>query len=136
MSIFKYFEDETELRHLGGAIYWLPKGNSHKPDIFRTYGEALLAPNGYFGDNWDAFSDCLLDLGWIKAFDVFIVHREMPCLSQKDTAIYLDILRHVVGTWADEKTIELSRFYPDFVPHRLTIFFPKETECLILAHLE
>jgi hypothetical protein len=114
----------------------LPKGSSCKADIFRAYGDVFLAPNGYFGENWDAFSDCLLDLDWIEAFDVFVIHQELPRLPHDEIAIYLDILRHVAETWADKKTAELSRLYPDFVPHRLTVFFPKETESLISTYLE
>lgn len=129
--MFKYFKDEAELKLLNGAIFWLPTGSSSKSSLFMAYGSALQAPNGYFGENWDAFSDCLLDLDWIDSFEVFIVHRELPHLSHEETAIYLNILQHAMTTWADEKTGELSRLYPDFVPHRLTTFFPREIEELV-----
>ena len=129
--MFKYFKDESELKLLDGAIFWLPTGSSSKSSLFMAYGSTLRAPNGYFGENWDAFSDFLLDLDWIDSFEVFLVHRELPHISPEETAIYLDILQHAMTTWADEKTGEFSHLYPDFVPHRLTTFFPREIEELV-----
>lgn len=133
--MFKYFNDETELKLLDGAIFWLPTGISSKSSLFTAYGSALRAPNGYFGTNWDAFSDCLLDLDWIDTFEVFLIHRELPHLSHEEIAIYLSILQHAMTTWADKKTDELSRIYANFVPHRLTIFFPRAIEGLVSSYV-
>ncbi|MBO6858022.1 barstar family protein [Roseibium sp.] len=131
MRFFKYFKDEAELVLLDGAIFWLPTGSTSKSSRFTAYGRALRAPNGYFGENWDAFSDCLLELDWIDSFEVFLIHRELPHLSQEETAIYLDILQHAMTTWSDKKTDELSHLYPSFIPHRLTIYSPREIEELV-----
>ncbi len=103
-------------------------------ELFRAYGQGLDAPNGYFGENWNAFLDCICDLDWIKVPEVFIVHYDLPQLSREDTAVYLDILRHAVVSWADEKTVKLHRLFPDFVPHRLTVCFPKDLEDVVSSY--
>jgi hypothetical protein len=131
-----FFTDEEKLKQLDGAIIWLPEGIVGKASVFNAYGAGLSAPNGYFGENWDAFSDCLLDLDWIKARDVYIIHRELPHLSKDDMAIYMGVLRHVVMTWADDETDERHRLYPSFVPRRLTIFFPREVEGVVSSYLK
>jgi hypothetical protein len=128
--------DIAELERLGFVFAVDGTKITDQLDIFKVYGEGLKAPNGYFGENWNAFNDCLLDLDWIKAQDIFIIHRELPLLSHDDMENYLDILQHVIRTWADEKTDELHRLYPDFVPHRLTVFFSKDSESEISAYLE
>lgn len=135
MLMFRYYGDDEDLRHFDGEKLWVPVGVLGKQEVFRAYGIGLSAPNGYFGENWDAFNDCLLDLDWIKTPDVFIVHRDLPQLSQEDTVVYLEILRDAVETWADAKTSELHRRYPDLVPHRLTVYFPKALESTVLSLL-
>src|SRR5690606_12872666 len=136
MCFFFETPDVVELERLGFIFVVDGTESMDQLDMFKTYGEGLSAPNGYFGENWNAFLDCVCDLQWMKAHEVFIVHHELPRLSCEDTAIYLDILRNAVETWADEKTDELSRIYPDFVPHRLTIFFPGELKSVISAYLQ
>lgn len=101
-------------------------------DVFSLFGAGLSAPNGYFGKNWDAFQDCLLDLDWIKSRNVFIIHKEIPNLSPEDQVIYLQILQYAVETWGSQKTEELERQFPEFTPHRLAVFFPKNLESEIL----
>lgn len=104
-------------------------------EIFRAYGQGLDAPNGYFGENWNAFLDCLGYLDWIKKPEVFIVHQDLPRLSQKDMEIYLDILRVAAVRLADEDTERCHLLYPELVPHRLTVYFPKALESTVLSLL-
>ncbi|MBY5927782.1 barstar family protein [Halomonas sp. DP8Y7-3] len=108
---------------------------SDQTNVFETYGRELKAPNGYFGENWNAFNDCLLDLDWISEFDVYIVHFDLPRLERSEMVDYLEILEHAVKTWMDEKTKELCQLHSDFVPHRLVVFFPEEAEQEVLSYL-
>ena len=110
---------------------------SNQLELFDAYGKGLKAPSGYFGTNWNAFLDCLAGLDWIEAFDVFIVHSKLPQLSDGDMAIYIDILHDAVETWADKKTDDLHRLFPDeFIPHHLTVFFPRDVEGMVASYLE
>lgn len=136
MTAFEYISDETVLVSRKGKRFWVPKRIRNKSEVFSAFASGLSAPNNYFGENWDAFSDCLLDLDWIKEFHVFVIHQELPHLPHKQLVIYLDILEHAVKVWADEKTDRLQRLYPDFVGHRLTVFFPQEVEQLVLSALK
>ncbi len=59
----------------------------------------LLWFPGYFGFNWDALSDCLTDLSWIREKKVVLEHSRLPSLPESDLIIYLDILRDAVLSW-------------------------------------
>lgn len=128
MSKFLFYTDATEFGQPNGLIFCGPGDIASKQSIFSAYGVGLYAPNEYFGENWDAFNDCLMDLQWIDEMNICIVHRELPKLSEKDTSIYLDVLSKATAAWSDDKTAKLHELYPDFVPHRLTIFFPQGME--------
>lgn len=112
------------MKKVDGFQFWVPQGITNVMQLFSAYAVGLSAPNGYFGENWDAFGDCLLDLQWIDKFEVIIVHRELPSLPGSACSIYLDILQHSVAAWADKKTSELHKVYSDYIPHRLAVFFP------------
>lgn len=127
--------DLVELRRRGFVFVVDGFAVTDQLELFRAYGQGLDAPNGYFGENWNAFLDCICELDWIKTLDMFIVHGDLPQLSREDTVVYLEILRDAVETWTDAKTSELHRCYPDFVPHRLTVYFPKALESTVLSLL-
>lgn len=135
MSVFQYFKQDHELRHLEGKTFHLSGLMGDKRAVFSAYGVGLCAPNGYFGENWDAFNDCLLDLDWIAERDIHIVHHGLPSLSQKDRVIYLDILQKAVAIWADDSTAKLQRGFPEFVDHRLFVYFPRDLERSIVSCL-
>lgn len=53
---------------LAGALGWPClvvdlAGCEDKPDLLQRVAAALAFPD-WFGHNWDAFFDCLVDLGW------------------------------------------------------------------------
>jgi hypothetical protein len=99
-----------------------------KHQVIQAYAEGLNAPNLYFGENWDAFRDCLLDLDWVQHFNVFIIHDSLPKLKLTELAVYVDILRDCVEIWSSKRTDELVQRFPKFVPHRLHVYFPRECE--------
>jgi hypothetical protein len=127
--------DLVELRRLGFVCVIDGLAATGQLELFKAYVEGFEAPNGYFGENWNAFLDCICDLDWIKDQDVFVVHYDLPHLSQEETAIYLNILLDAVATWTGRKTAELHRRYPDFVPHRLIVYFPKDIESTVFSLL-
>lgn len=92
----------------------------------------MEAPNEYFGENWNVFLDSFGYLDWIKKPDVFIVHQDLPRLSQTELEIYLDILRVAVARLANEDTEEFHLLYPQLLPRRLTVYFPKAVENTVL----
>jgi hypothetical protein len=66
-----------------------------KQSLLTAYAEALEFPD-YFGENWDAFIDCLSDLTWTTAEEIVIFHRQLPGLEANDLSIYLSCLHDVL----------------------------------------
>lgn len=121
--MIEYYSSEGEIRNVDGFQFWVPQGIKDSMTLFSEFGVGFSAPNGYFGENWDAFEDCLLDLQWISQLNVVIIHRDVPKLPDEYLSIYFDILRCSIDAWEDKKTNELHREFPEYVPHRLRVFF-------------
>ncbi|MCX7423564.1 MAG: barstar family protein [Planctomycetia bacterium] len=79
---------------VGDVIVRIPIGITRQQSLFRCFAHALRFP-GYFGWNWDALRNCLLDLTWLDPVPhrIVIIHDEMPFASgQRELGIYLRIL--------------------------------------------
>jgi len=123
MCEITYFDGEArKLQDFVGLLFEVPRGIDNLPDLFSAYGKGMLAPNDYFGKNWDAFSDCLTDLQWIEMEYIHIVHHDLPKLSSKDASTYLDVIREASLIWS-KRTKENSG-YPGYVHHVLKLYFP------------
>ncbi|QDU81619.1 Barstar (barnase inhibitor) [Polystyrenella longa] len=68
--------------------------------------EVLEFPS-YFGRNWDALSDCLTDLSWLKCDEITLDHVVMPALPTKELEIYFDILRDLVAYQGSERELKV-----------------------------
>lgn len=67
-GVFHLTADPRELAEAaaaaGLAVYRLDIGHAHdKGDFLRDVSQAMKFP-ATFGNNWDAFADCLKDLSW------------------------------------------------------------------------
>jgi len=67
--------------------------------LFQEWAAALQFPY-YFGNNWDAFEECISDLEWLsgRAFVIFItqVERVLPSLN-REFRMLLEILQSSVA---------------------------------------
>jgi hypothetical protein len=55
---------------------------------------ALQFPD-YFGNNWDAFDECISDLSWLNAESFLIAHRDIPLASSPaEAATYLGLIEN------------------------------------------
>ena len=111
-----------------GFVFRVPKGICNQQELFSAFAVGLNAPGRYFGYNWDAFNDCLAMLDWIDSYNVFILHDELPRLSEKELGIYLDILNGASLEWKSTKIHQLNEIYPDMVRHEISIYFPIDLE--------
>lgn len=74
----------------------------------------------YFGFNWNAVSDCLRDLQWIKEYNVVILHADLPNLQDNELYLYLDILRYCMNDW--------EKYEGPYQKHNLDVIFPIVTK--------
>jgi RNAse (barnase) inhibitor barstar len=88
---------------------------NNKEEILLELYKKLKFPN-YFGFNWDALSDCLRDLQWIKEKRVLIVHEDLPNLSDKELFLYIDVLQYCMEDWEIYKG--------PYEKHDLDVVFP------------
>jgi RNAse (barnase) inhibitor barstar len=88
----------TDLQHFAAAsktnLVVLPgKTIQSKADLLDACATALAFPN-YFGHNWDALADCLMDLSWLPAQGQLILYDHPAALIQ-----------HAPATWATAAAI-------------------------------
>ncbi|MFD3941438.1 barstar family protein [Streptomyces sp. NPDC058579] len=78
-----------ELLPTSGSVYVARLCGREMPDevsTFEKFQEELKFPK-YFGWNWNAFHDCLRDLGWLSSDRyVLIIESAEHALSEDDTA--------------------------------------------------
>ncbi len=77
---------------------------SSKKDFFNTAKGVMDLPD-YFGDNWDAFEECINDLSWVPSRKyIFVYHNASRFFSKsrEDGEILTDILEAARQNWRDE----------------------------------
>ena len=81
----------------GDLLVRVPAGIEDSQSLFRCFESALKFP-GYFGWNWDAFRNCLLDLTWLDPMPIriLVVHEGLPFAADlRLLQIYLAVLADV-----------------------------------------
>lgn len=75
-------------------------------DLFVVVATAMKFPD-YFGNNWDAFDECLADLEWLSGGGYCLVIRDSsevwsqsPCVLGRLVAAWFDASKH----WMQERT--------------------------------
>ena len=89
--------------HDVGAVVRIVRGRNCATamDLFREWGAALQFPS-YFGENWDAFEDCLLDLEWLPAKGYVIILTNANHLLKNaphELHVFCDILNRAAEEW-------------------------------------
>lgn len=113
MSPFLFTDNPAALVGAETLCLQVPQVLNDKQAVFAWYAQALRFPS-YFGENWDAFSDCLTDLSWIVEKGVLMAHRDMPLTtSPADRSIYLDVLANAAHHWADDEDHNFSVSFPE-----------------------
>lgn len=74
-------------------------------------GSLLKFPD-YYGENWNAFEECINDLSWIKEKNVVLIHKKMPNIPDDQQDVYLDILKNAVTSWELDKGHTLIVVFP------------------------
>lgn len=82
------------------------KNITSKADFFQTSAKIMNFPD-YFGENWDAFNDCMNDLSLLSAKGYLLLYTQPDNFAQNDPqewTIALDIFQEVVEYWAGTDT--------------------------------
>ena len=73
---------------------------------FLNHAAAVLSFPDYFGNNWDAFEDCLTDMSWHETDGFLIVYDHFEAFAQHSPDQFkmaLEILRDSVKFWRERK---------------------------------
>jgi RNAse (barnase) inhibitor barstar len=107
MQPFTFTSDIATLQGEGVRVVVVPTDLSDKNALFSWYAETLHFPE-YFGNNWDAFDECLCDLSWIKERRLVLYHRRVPLeASLENQRTYIDVLATVVRDWKPHEAHEV-----------------------------
>jgi RNAse (barnase) inhibitor barstar len=117
--VFDYRPSESQ----DDFIAHVPHRLSSRDDLFKVLRRELLLPD-YFGENWDALSECLRDLSWITNRRVVIVHEDLPRLDNQTLSTYLDVLLKSAQDWKPEED------------HELLVVFPENARAAVLGTIE
>ncbi len=110
-SAFSFNPSALHLDERTDFIMRLPAGLTGKPALLEAFAAGLNFP-AYFGQNWDALSDCLGDLSWLAQRRVVILHSDLPELPMIDLMVYFDILEDCIRDWKADEDHELSVAFP------------------------
>jgi hypothetical protein len=101
------------------AVVRLIRGQKAKRTgaLFDEFAAALQFPC-YFGENWDAFAECLTDLEWLPgdAHILFITNsdRLMEEESARELRRLLDLLAYAGAEWAKRESAKPPGFAKPF----------------------
>ena len=110
-STFSFDVGALHLDAINDFVAYVPSGLKDRNSLFEALRRELQLPN-YFGNNWDALSECLRDLSWIKNRRVVIRHQDLPPLDAKGITTYLQILSECVRDWKPDEDHELVVAFP------------------------
>jgi RNAse (barnase) inhibitor barstar len=112
----------AEAQGLGWKPFWLAGQNvTDKDEFLELCAEGLEFPD-WFGENWDALSDCLTDLTWATTMAGYVlVYAGWQAFAQEspdDFAVALSIFEEAVDLWRDTETpmVVLLPGTPDQAP--------------------
>jgi hypothetical protein len=77
-------------------------GAAGKAALLERIAGALRFPR-WFGGNWDALEDCLMDLSWSNAAGHVLLIEGAAALPADDRGILADILASAAQAWAERK---------------------------------
>src|SRR5262245_60925240 len=81
------------------------------PALLAEFAHALEFP-AYFGRNWDALEECLVDLDWLPAEGYLLVITDADQLlggPGEDYGTFLEVMETVAAEWAAARTDEWPR---------------------------
>lgn|GEM_PF-4348210 len=91
-----------DLRRIGAGKVFAARGRGSRMSDFQSMSNELSAclhfPD-YYGDNWDALNECMQDLEWLFAEEVFLAIDEFDLVfpgNDEDFRILMEILEDAI----------------------------------------
>lgn len=114
MNEILYFNGEFDTpSDPNSKIIRIKKHINDKSELFDIFSSQLEFPS-YFGKNWDALTDCLSDLHWVKETNIFIFHEDIPLGLLKDQQrIYIETLYDTIDIWRNDKSRVIKIYFPE-----------------------
>ena len=104
MEQFRYFKDSLDFPNTS-YVAILENDIKSKTSLFQKLASEFKFPS-YFGFNWDALYDMLIDFHWVNNNEIILMHKKIPELPFYELKIYLEVLKDVHEVWqqSDSKT--------------------------------
>jgi RNAse (barnase) inhibitor barstar len=96
---------EKSCKEQGLAVFHLEGRDIHNKAQFLKQAALVLRFPDYFGNNWDAFSDCLADMSWHEADGFVILYDHFEPLAKhapQEFEMLLDLLKESTEFWRDQ----------------------------------
>ncbi len=124
----RHFVFGATARDFDGEVDFLvcvPASIRDRHTLFDALKQRLLLPE-YFGKNWDALSECLRDLSWIKHRRVVLLHSDLPCSDPRERRAYVDVLMEAARDWKPEEDHELVAVFPSDCKEKIDVLLKNE----------
>lgn len=109
---FEFFEEIPSPQAFAGARTATIRAVHSKQRLLAEVAEQLEFPE-YFGENWDAFEECLQDLLPNAGAEVVLIHEETPTrLGEDELRTYLQILDSVARRRREQRAPRLRSLFP------------------------
>lgn len=93
---------EKSAKSAGYAFFHIEGQKLNKKEQFLNHATLAMHFPEYFGDNWDAFEDCLMDLSWVKGEKYLIVFDHTDVFAEHAPQHFdtlLEILKESAEFW-------------------------------------
>ncbi len=96
-EIIYYSESDFTEYSENGITAFVPIVRS-KPELLDALAKGLDFPN-YCGRNWDALIDMFRTLDWIDENKIYVIHKRISDLPEKDLSNYMFIVYVIATFW-------------------------------------
>ncbi len=77
-----------------------------KETFFKKFSSAMKFPD-YFGENWDAFDECITDMEWCRSIGYIILYDNFQVFATADPKEFhkaLNSFKFGINEWQEENT--------------------------------
>ncbi|MCB8950428.1 MAG: barstar family protein [Ardenticatenales bacterium] len=99
--VLKQPQIETVLKGLHYNVMRISQSPRNKRELLEALKQACGFPD-YFGFNWSALKDCLIDFHWREAKGYILLFEKPLELDSSNMNMFLDIVREVGAIWKSE----------------------------------